>query len=339
MCATLVTGGAGYIGSHVVMALHQSGHKVVILDDFSTSSPYVIDALRNISGISFTTVEGDAADRSLLKKVFRKHNITSVIHLAAYKIMSESLVEPLRYYNNNLASTIRVAEAAVEHGVKRLVFSSSAAVYGMPEVIPVTENSPRKPISPYGQSKLMSEQILTDCASSSHLEVVMLRYFNPAGAHPSGLIGEEPTTTDSSLVSRIMKTVLGRCGPVKVFGNGYNTKDGTPIRDFIHVVDLAEGHLVALRSDNIITAGRSMVYNLGTGVGSTVLDVLNAAETAIGRSVAYEIAERRPGDVPSIWADCRKANRELGWSAQHDLITTLSDHWNWRKHNPDGYSG
>ena len=363
--ATLITGGAGYIGSHIVVAVHQSGRNAVLLDDFSGSSPHAVDAVRRLTSPILPTVEGDASDCSVLRDVINRYGIDSVIHLAAFKNMPESLTEPLRYYRNNLASAISVAEVAAESGVRSLVFSSSAAVYGTPASAPVTEDSALAPSNPYGRTKLMGEQIMADAATAFGLDVVLLRYFNPVGAHPSGVIGEDPAGQPGGLVPRVMQTAAGRHGPVLVFGSDYNTPDGTAVRDYIHVVDLAEGHLAALdaRTANAAEGAGAVgtanaaegagavgtgnaaegalncaVYNLGTGVGSSVLQVIAAASSAVGRPIPHEMADRRPGDVASIWADCRRARHELGWTARYGLAAMLRDHWNWQKHHPDGYS-
>ena len=341
MTTTLVTGGAGYIGCHIVAALCEAGRNAVVIDDFSGSSPRAVDALRRVVHAAVPVVEGDVADRDHLAAAIKRYRVNSVIHLAALKSVTESLVDPLRYYRNNLACTVNVAETAVEHGVERLVFSSSASVYGTPQSVPVTEDEPLTPISPYGRTKLMGEQILTDSAAASHLDTVLLRYFNPVGAHPSGLIGEDATAAPGNLVPRVLQTALGLRGPVPVFGCDYDTPDGTAVRDFIHVVDLAEGHLAALENyESPATAhpkAHSAVYNLGTGVGSSVLEVLAAAAAAVGETIPHETADRRPGDMASIWADCQKARHELGWSAHHDLASMLQDHWNWQRSHPDGY--
>ena len=339
--ATLITGGAGYIGSHTAVAVHRSGRDTVLLDDFSGSSSHAVDAIRGLTSLALPAVEGDAADCSVLRDVIDRHRIDSVIHLAAFKNMPESLAQPLRYYRNNLASAISVVEVAAERGVRSLVFSSSAAVYGTPTSAPVTEDSTLAPNSPYGRTKLMGEQIMADAATAFGLDVVLLRYFNPVGAHPSGLIGEDPAGQPGGLVPRVMQTAAGRHGPVPVFGSDYDTPDGTAVRDYIHVVDLAEGHLAALnaRTDNTTgQASNSAVYNLGTGVGSSVLQVLADASAAVGRLIPHEMVDRRPGDVASIWADCHRARRELGWTARHDLAAMLRDHWNWQRRHPDGYS-
>ena len=309
----------------------------VILDDFSGSSPLAVDAVRGLTTPKLPVVEGDASDPSVLRELFTRHRIDSVIHLAAFKSSPESLHEPLRYYRNNLAAVISIAEAAAEHGARRLVFSSSAAVYGTPQSVPVTEDSAVAPTTPYGRTKLMGEQIMADTAAASKLEVVLLRYFNPVGAHPSGRIGEDPVGQPGNLVPRVMQTATGRCGPVPVFGDDYDTPDGTAVRDYIHVVDLAAGHLAALSHDFAEGSGSCAVYNLGTGVGSTVLQVIAAASAAVGRRIAYEIADRRPGDAASIWADNRRARSQMGWTARRNLADMLEDHWNWQSRHPRGY--
>ena len=334
--AVLVTGGAGYIGSHTVVALHSAGREVVILDDFSRASRRAIDAVRGLTDAALPVVEGDAADRALLRRAFARHSIDAVIHFAAFKSVPESASVPLAYYRNNLASAISAAEAAAEHGASRFVFSSSAAVYGMPKSAPVTEASALEPVSPYGRTKLMGEQILADAAAATGLEVVLLRYFNPVGAHPSGRIGEDPKGLPGNLVPRVMQAAAGRLGPVPVFGGDYRTRDGTAVRDYVHVEDVAEGHVAALAAD---CAERAPAYNLGTGTGSSVLEVLAAAAAEVGRPIPFRMAERRPGDPARVWADCGRARRELGWAARRDLTAMLRDHWNWQRRNPDGYGG
>ncbi len=362
--ATLITGGAGYVGSHTAVALHEAGRDVVILDDFSGSSRGAVDALRSLTHRSLPVIEGDAADPVVVGEAFTHRRVDSVIHFAAFKSAAESVHEPLRYYRNNLSSLGVVAEAAAEHGAARLVFSSSAAVYGSPRNLPVTETSETVPINPYGRTKLMGEQILADAAAATGLSVVLLRYFNPVGAHRSGLIGEHPAGPPGNLVPRVMQTALGKAGPVPVFGDDYDTPDGTAIRDYVHVMDLAEGHLSALQIEseqrapmanlgpvsNLGAVSNSgpvsnlgavsnfgTVFNLGTGVGHSVLEVLAAAEQAVGAPIPRTFAPRRPGDSPAIWADCHKAATVLGWSARHNLAEMLADHWNWCRTNPNGY--
>jgi UDP-glucose 4-epimerase len=334
--ATLVTGGAGYIGSHTVVALCDAGRDVVVLDDFSNASRRVVDAIRSLTRSDLPVVEGDAGDPDVLNAVFDSHRIDSVVHFAARKSVAESVSDPLGYYRSNLGSVIALAAAAVDRGVRRLVFSSSATVYGSSSTLPVTEDSPTVPESPYGETKLMGERILADAAAASGLRAVVLRYFNPVGAHPSGAIGEDPSGEPANLVPRIMQVVAGRRDRLDVLGADYGTSDGTAVRDYVHVMDLAEGHVAALEVD--ITPARSRTYNLGTGSGTTVLQLVAAAEDALGTRIPYEMAERRPGDVEASWADCTRARNELGWQARRSLKTMLADHWNFARHHPDGYS-
>ncbi len=338
MAATLITGGAGYVGSHTAVALHDAGRDIVLLDDFSRSSPRAVDAVRSLTTAALAVVEGDASDSGLLREVFTHHRIGSVIHFAAFKSIPESQAEPLQYYRNNLMTTVSVAEAAAEHGAEHIVFSSSAAVYGTPAQLPVTEDSETAPTTPYGRTKLMCEQILADAAVATDVAITLLRYFNPVGAHPSGRIGEDPVGVPGNLVPRVMLTAIGRLGPVSVFGGDYDTPDGTAVRDYVHVEDVAEGHIAALAA-GAATGDRRLaaLYNLGTGVGNSVLEVLAAAGAATGKPIPFEMAERRPGDAPSIWADCSRARAELGWAARRGLGEMLRDQWNWQRRNPDGY--
>lgn len=343
--ATLVTGGAGYVGSHVVVALCEAGRDPVVLDDFSNSSPRAVAAIREIAGRSLPVVEGDACDRAAVERVFDRHPIDSVIHLAARKSVAESRERPLDYYRTNLVSTVSVAEAMIERGLERLVFSSSAVVYGAPARAPVTEQAAlAPPLNPYGASKAMSEQILRDAAASSGLRVALLRYFNPVGAHPSGVIGEDPRGTPANLVPYVMQVAVGRLDRVEVFGADYDTPDGTGVRDYVHVVDLAEGHVAALgvleRQAGPAGAGlgAAVAYNLGTGRGHSVLEVLAAASEAVGFPIPHALAARRPGDAAAVWADCRWAAAELGWTASRDLAAMMRDHWNWQRRHPNGYA-
>ena len=333
--ATLVTGGAGFIGSHTTVALHGAGRDAVILDDFSNASRRAIDSIRSLTHPDLPVVEGDVGDPEVLDAVFGGHRIDSVVHFAARKSVAESVADPLGYYRSNLGSTIALAAAAIERGVGRLVFSSSAAVYGSAASLPFTEDSPTVPESPYGATKLMGERILADAAAASELTAVMLRYFNPVGAHPSGLLGEDPAGEPANLVPRVMQIAAGRRDRLDVFGADYSTADGTAVRDYVHVMDLAEGHVAALDTD--IAPARSRVYNLGTGSGTTVLQVLAAASEAVGTPIPYEMAERRPGDTEASWADCTRARDELGWHARRGLAEMLADHWNFVRRHPDGY--
>lgn len=333
--ATLVTGGAGYIGSHTVVALHDAGRDPVVLDDFSNSSPRAVDAVRGLTRPDLPVVEGDVGDPDVLAAVFGEHRIDSVVHFAARKSVAESVSDPLGYYRSNLGSTIALAAAAIDRGVRRLVFSSSATVYGSTSKLPVTEDSMTVPESPYGETKLMGERILADAAAASRLTAVMLRYFNPVGAHPLGRIGEDPSGEPANLVPRIMQVAAGRRDRLEVFGADYSTVDGTAVRDYVHVMDLAEGHVAALDAD--IAPASSRVYNLGTGSGTTVLEMLAAAGEAVGRPIPYELSGRRPGDVEASWADCTRARDELGWQARRGLPDMLADHWNFTQRHPNGY--
>lgn len=325
LMVALVTGGAGYVGSHTVVALCDAGHEVVILDDFSGAHRRTVDTIRSLTRQAVPVVEADAADSAALADVFGRWTIDSVIHFAALKSAPESVGDPLRYYHANLMSLISLAEASLHHSVSRFVFSSSAAVYGSPSSLPVTENTPTAPLNPYGASKQMCERILADMSAASGLSTVTLRYFNPVGAHRSALLGEDPLGPPANLVPRIVQTMLGGDRPLQVFGSDYDTRDGTAIRDYVHVMDLAEAHCAALNVD--MRDRSSRVYNLGTGNGSTVLEVLAAAERAAGRAVPHEFRERRTGDSPALWADCTRALNELNWKPRRNLQQMLDDQW------------
>ena len=326
---TLITGGAGYVGSHTVVALHESGRDVVVLDDFSNSRRSVISQLRSLTTPDLTVVEGDVADRSTIERLCDDHDVDSILHFAACKSVPESFADPLRYYRNNVTSTLSLAEVAVERGIGRFVFSSSAVVYGTPDTLPVTEETPAAPQSPYGATKLMCERILIDAAASSSMRVVILRYFNPVGAHPSGRIGEQPLEVPQNLVPVVMEVAEGSAERLHVFGDDYGTRDGTAIRDFVHVADLAEGHVAATDVD--IVGHSSRIFNLGTGVGTTVFELIDAAAKATGRPICYEVVGRRPGDIAASWSDCSRAHAELGWRAERDLAQMLADHWHFAR--------
>lgn len=337
--ATLVTGGAGYIGSHTAVALHEAGRDVVIVDNFSNSSPRAIDAVRALTTPDLSCVEADLGDRDAVERVFKDHTIDEVIHFAAHKAVGESVEKPLDYYRNNLGSTIVLAEAMAEHGVSKLVFSSSCTVYGEPAEIPVTEAAPTGAESPYGWTKYMSEQILTDAARALPLDVVLLRYFNPVGAHPSGTLGEDPNGVPNNLVPFLMQVAVGRLEQVRVFGDDYDTPDGTGVRDYIHVMDLAEAHVAAL---DAMAAGRlegANPVNVGTGNGYSVLEVIRAASAAVGRDLPYEVVDRRAGDIAKTWAATEYAAEVLGWRASRGLDEMLADHWRWQSRNPNGFGG
>lgn len=336
--ATLVTGGTGYIGSHTAVALHDAGREVVVIDNFANSSPKVVDALRSLTTPELAFVEVDLLDPDALARVFAAHPIDEVVHFAAHKAVGESVEKPLEYYRNNLGATIGLAEAMIAHDVGRLVFSSSCTVYGEPEEVPVTETAPTGAQSPYGWTKFMSEQILTDAAAVAALDVVLLRYFNPVGAHPSGTIGEDPHGIPDNLVPYVMQVAVGRRDRVRVFGDDYDTPDGTGVRDYVHVMDLAEAHVAAL---DALAAGRvrgAAPINVGTGRGHSVLEVVRAAEQAVGRELPYEIVERRPGDIAKTWAATEHAAEVLGWWATRNLAEMLADHWRWQRQNPDGFT-
>ncbi len=335
--AVLVTGGAGYIGSHTAVALHEEGREVVLIDNFANSSPKAVAAIRALTTDSMAMVEADLLDSDAVARVFKEHDIDEVIHFAAYKAVGESVAKPLDYYRNNLGTTIGLVEAMVEADVSKLVFSSSCTVYGQPDVIPVTEAAPTGAESPYGWTKYMSEQILSDAAAAVDLDVVLLRYFNPVGAHESGTLGEDPNGIPNNLVPFVMQVAVGRLEKLMVFGGDYDTPDGTAIRDYIHVVDLAEGHVAALDALNGRLSGCTAV-NLGTGVGSTVLDVVRAASDAVGSPIPHEIVERRAGDIEKIYADPAYAEQILGWRSKRDLADMMRDHWNWQRQNPQGFA-
>jgi len=334
--ATLVTGGAGYIGSHTAVALHETGRDVVVIDNFSNSGPKAVDALRVLTTPDLAFVEADLLDSDAVRRVFRDHDIDEVIHFAACKAVGESVAKPLDYYRNNLGSTIGLVEAMAEYEVSRLVFSSSCTVYGQPDEIPVTEAAPTGAESPYGWTKYMSEQILTDAAAALPLDAVLLRYFNPVGAHPSGTIGEDPNGIPNNLVPFVMQVAIGRMEKVRVFGTDYDTLMGSGVRDYIHVMDLAEAHVAAL---DALASGLSgaVPINIGTGVGSSVLEVIKAASDAVGAEIPFEVVGRRPGDIAKTWAATDYAAEVLGWRATRDLNEMLRDHWRWQSQNPNGF--
>ncbi|MDW3217967.1 MAG: UDP-glucose 4-epimerase GalE [Acidimicrobiales bacterium] len=336
--ATLVTGGAGYIGSHTAVALHDAGRDVVIVDNLSNSSPKAVDAVRALTTEDLAFVEADLLDTDALVRIFADHTIDEVVHFAAHKAVGESVEKPLTYYRNNLGSTIGLVEAMAEHGVSKLVFSSSCTVYGEPDVVPVTESAPTGAQSPYGWTKYMSEQILRDAAGAMPLDVVLLRYFNPVGAHPSGTIGEDPNGIPNNLVPFVMQVAVGRLDQVRVFGDDYDTPDGTGVRDYIHVMDLAEAHVAALEA---LASGRlrgAHPVNVGTGNGYSVLEVIRAASQAVGRDLPYEVVGRRPGDIAKTWAATDHAADVLDWRARRGIDEMLADHWRWQSQNPDGFA-
>ncbi|MET3558538.1 UDP-glucose 4-epimerase [Streptococcus rupicaprae] len=334
--AILITGGAGYIGSHTVVELVAAGHSVVIVDDFSNSSPEVLKRLKTITGQEIPFHEGSILDKDFLRDVFQQYDIEAVIHFAAYKAVGESVAKPLMYYHNNISGTIALLEVMVEMGVKHIVFSSSATVYGMNNTVPFLEDMPTSATNPYGYTKVMMEQILNDVATSDpDWSVTNLRYFNPIGAHESGLIGEAPNGIPNNLMPYISQVAVGKREQLSVFGDDYDTPDGTGVRDYIHVVDLAKGHVLALEK-NLAQKG-AQVYNLGTGIGYSVLDLVKAFEAENGIAIPYVISPRRPGDIATCYADAQKAKSDLGWVAEKDLADMVRDTWRWQKNNPNGY--
>lgn len=336
--AILVTGGAGYIGSHTVVELLAAGYDVVIADNFYNSSPKVLDRLKTITGVDVPFVECDVCDKDQVENLFASHKeIDAVIHFAAYKAVGESVEKPLDYYENNIGGAMTILQAMKRHGVKNFVFSSSATVYGDPETVPCTEDSPANgATNPYGWTKVMQEQILRDlCVSDKEMNVAILRYFNPIGAHPSGLIGEDPNGIPNNLLPYIAQAAIGKYPAVRVFGTDYPTPDGTGVRDYIHVVDLAKGHVAAVKK--LFTKCGLVTYNLGTGNGYSVLQVIKAYEKAIGRELEKNYLPRRAGDIAENYADPRKAREELGWTAQYTIDDMCAHSWNWQSNNPNGY--
>ena len=359
----LVTGGAGFIGSHTCVELLQTGYRIVILDDLSNSSEEAVNRVRRITGASdedCVFVEGSILDRELLGRVFAEYAPDAIIHFAGFKAVGESVEKPLEYYWNNIAGTLVLCDVARAHDCKNIVFSSSATVYGEPEFVPITEDCPKHtPTNPYGQTKSMLEQVLSDLyVGDNEWNVVLLRYFNPIGAHVSGLIGEDPKGIPNNLVPYVAQVAVGKLPAVGVFGDDYPTPDGTGIRDYIHVVDLARGHVAALRwMGGFVGTGEPIgigsmagepaadgtrrgvgIFNLGTGKGSSVLEVVRSFSRACGRDLPYEIKPRRAGDIAVNYAACDKARTELGWVAEYDLDRMCEDSWRWQSNNPDGYN-
>ncbi len=333
MMNVLITGGAGYIGSHTCVELLQSGFGVVVMDNYSNASPEVIGKIEKISGKKCPAYECDMLDYDAFEKVFKENKIDAVIHFAGLKAVGESVEKPLEYYHNNLTGTLNLLRLMKKYGVTRLVFSSSATVYGMNNTAPFTEEMPLSATNPYGMTKLMIEDILRDvCFADKSLKVALLRYFNPIGAHPSGLIGENPNGIPNNLMPYIMKVAVGKLPKLRVFGDDYPTPDGTGVRDYIHVCDLATGHVKALEKIDSIEGARAI--NLGTGKGSSVLDVLHAFEKASGKTIPYEITPRRAGDIATCYADASRAKNELGWEAKYSLEDMCRDSWNFIKNNP-----
>ena len=334
----LVTGGAGYIGSHTCVELLNAGFEVVVVDNLCNSSRESMERVMEITGKRLTFYEADLLDRDALEQIFDEEVIDSVIHFAGLKAVGESVGKPLEYYHNNITGTLVLCDVMRNHGVKSIVFSSSATVYGDPAFVPITEECPKGEITnPYGRTKGMLEQILTDLHTADpEWKVMLLRYFNPIGAHRSGRIGEDPKGIPNNLLPYITQVAVGKLERLGVFGSDYETPDGTCIRDYIHVVDLADGHVKALKKI-AQNEGGVWIYNLGTGSGYSVLDVIHAFEEANGLKIPYVLMERRPGDVPQCYAAPVKAGKELGWKAERDLKDMCRDSWNWQKNNPKGY--
>lgn len=339
----LVTGGAGFIGSHTVVELLQQGYQVVVVDNLYNASPIALKRVAKIVGPNaaahLTFYEADVNDRDALERIFTEHHIDRVIHFAGYKAVGESVHKPIEYYSNNIGNTLTLVDVMRNHNCKSIIFSSSATVYGDPDSLPLTEESPKKSATnPYGWTKWMIEQILSDLTvADPEWNVVLLRYFNPIGAHPSGLIGEDPKGIPNNLVPYVAQTAIGKRDAVHVFGGDYDTPDGTGVRDYIHVCDLASGHAAALAWMN----GRTGVeiFNLGTGKGTSVLEIIKAFSKACGHDIPYVIDPRRDGDVTANYADCSKAEHMLGWKAQYNIEDMCRDSWNWQSHNPDGFAG
>ena len=336
--AILVSGGAGYIGSHTCVELLAAGYDIVVADNYYNSCPEALARVKKIACKDFRFVEADMTDKDAVEKIFAENeDIDCVIQFAAYKAVGESVSKPIEYYSNNLACTLNILDVMRRHNCHNIIFSSSATVYGDPASVPIREDFPvGGTTNPYGTTKVFTERILTDCCHADpELNVALLRYFNPIGAHPSGLIGEDPNGIPNNLVPYIAKVAVGKLEKVHVFGNDYPTPDGTGVRDYIHVVDLARGHVAAIKK--LEQKPGLFICNLGTGHGYSVLDVINAFSKACGKEIPYVIDPRRPGDIAECWCDPSKAKRELGWEAQYGIEEMCAHSWNWQSHNPDGY--
>ncbi|MDN2483233.1 UDP-glucose 4-epimerase GalE [Vibrio agarivorans] len=332
----LVTGGMGYIGSHTCIQMIEAGMTPVIVDNLYNSKSSVLERIEKVAGVKPTFVHGDIRDKALLVETMKAHDIEAVIHFAGLKAVGESVAKPLEYYDNNVNGTLVLVDAMREAGVKSIVFSSSATVYGDPASVPITEDFPTSATNPYGRSKLMVEECLTDFqAANPDWSITLLRYFNPVGSHPTGELGEDPQGIPNNLMPFVSQVAVGRREFLSVFGSDYPTKDGTGVRDYIHVMDLSDGHIVALQK-----VGRKQglhVYNLGTGNGSSVLEMVKAFEAASQKAIPYKLVERRPGDIAECWADPAKAMRELEWKAERTLEEMTADTWRWQSNNPNGY--
>ncbi|MFG6443186.1 UDP-glucose 4-epimerase GalE [Roseateles sp. LKC17W] len=337
MTTVLLTGAAGYIASHTWLALQAAGYRVVGVDNFANSSPRVLERLAELAPAAIEFEQADVCDPAQMDAVFARHRPAAVVHFAAFKAVGESVSQPLAYYRNNIGGLVNTCDVMKRHGCMRIVFSSSATVYGSPDQLPLREDAPTSATNPYGATKLMGEQILRDLgAAEPAWQTASLRYFNPVGAHESGRIGEDPRGTPNNLMPYVAQVAVGRRAALSVFGNDYPTPDGTGVRDYIHVTDLAEGHVAALR--RLLGQPGSLTVNLGTGQGYSVLDLVRAYEAASGRPVPYEIVARRPGDVAACWADPALARELLGWEAKLDLARMCADSWRWQHDNPQGFN-
>lgn len=335
LMAILITGGAGYIGSSTCIELLNAGEEIVIADNFSNSKPAALDRIKEITGADFKFYRADMREEDALEEIFEQNDIREVIHFAGLKAVGESVEKPLMYYDNNVAGTVNLLKKMSAHGVKRMVFSSSATVYGAPKSVPIKEDFPLSTTNPYGATKLMIEDILRDvCFADKDFSAALLRYFNPIGAHQSGRIGENPNGIPNNIMPRLLNVALGKQPYMTVYGDDYPTKDGTGVRDYLHVTDLAAGHLAAL---NWVRKNKGAeAFNLGTGTGYSVLDIIHALERAIGREIPFKVTPRRPGDVPECYADASKAFKVLGWKAHKNLEDMCADAWNFARNNPDG---
>jgi UDP-glucose 4-epimerase len=334
----LVTGGAGFIGSHCAVELLDEGHEIVVIDSLVNSSRESLDRVRELTGKDLEFVHADLVDEAAVEAMFAAHDFDAVIHFAGLKAVGESTEIPLRYYGNNITGTLVLLEAMKRHGVRSLVFSSSATVYGEPATVPITEDFPLSATNPYGRTKLFIEEILRDVARAEEdWHIILLRYFNPVGAHASGRIGEDPRGIPNNLLPFVMQVATGKLPKIRVFGDDYDTPDGTGVRDYIHVVDLCLGHLAALRKLPEIDGCEA--FNLGTGNGYSVLEMIAAASKAVGHDIPYEIVDRRPGDVGACWADPARSAEVLGWTAKLGIEEMTADSWRWQSANPDGYAG
>jgi len=332
----LVTGGAGYIGSHTCLELLQAGFEIIVVDNLSNSKEESLKRVQELTGKTLSFHKVDLLDKKALSAVFDKYSFDAVLHFAGLKAVGESVTIPLRYYHNNVTGTIILCEVMKEHNVKNIVFSSSATIYGDPHKVPITEDFPLSPANTYGSTKLMIETILKDLYhSDKYWNVALLRYFNPVGAHPSGRIGEDPNGIPNNLMPYISQVAVGKLAKLSVFGNDYPTPDGTGIRDYIHVVDLAKGHLIAL--DKLKANPGLIIYNLGTGRGYSVFEMITAFEKASGKKIPYEVVGRRSGDIATCYADPTKAQKELGWTTERDIDEMCADTWRWQSNNPNGY--